>query len=275
MLKVHTPKNMNGTIEEVLLEAGRPIVYVSEDEMARVRKAEDSNEDINLVLQLRSGDIPTKVRQYGHIGIVGSDWMREIKTHYPATRITVLDRYEYFGREEKFAKPTLDLIVRNNLQAETTATLPPGIVSGEYKYLMIKHFEENGWDGRIVEMGMNGAPEDAKDYIQFCERNGFMGIDINHGAIGEIVAAFGHYGFMVDETGKTAKKFGVKSIAVIENIEGLLIADPDALEDKELAAEIYRYRDDLRRAYDELHFDPEVHRGVYEAEAPAFSQRER
>ena len=275
MLKVHTPKNMNGTIEEVLLEAGRPIVYVSEDEMARVRKAEDSNEDINLVLQLRSGDIPTKVRQYGHIGIVGSDWLKEIKTHYPGMRITVLDRYKYFGREEKFAETTLDLIVRNNVQIETTASLAPGIVSGEYKYLMIKHFEENGWDGKIVEMGLNGAPEDPKEYIQFCEEKGFMGIDINHGSIGEIVAAFGHYGFMVSEKGDTQKKFGVKSIAVIENIEGVLIADPDALEDKELVAEIYRYRDDLRRAYDELHFDPEAHNKSLEGRNPPIHQKER
>lgn len=271
MLKLHTPKNMNGMVEELLLEAGKPIFYVSENELPRASE-EHRYDDANLVLRLRSGDIPIKVRQYGHIGLVGSDWYKETKLHYPGMKLVILDSYEWWARN-KFNKSVLELVVKNDVHAESTATLPPSITSSEYEYLTIQHYQENGWEGRIVKMGENGAPQDPKEYIQFCEGDGFMGLDITHGSIGELVSVGGHYGFMVSETEDTKRKFGIKAVATIEPVKGLLIADPDALEDKELAAEIYRYRDDLRRAYD-LHFDPEVHKRVLESSVPLFPRKE-
>jgi len=276
MLKLHTPKNMNGMVEELLIEAGKPIFYVSEDEMPRASE-EHYYDDANLVLRLRSGDIPIKVRQYGHIGLVGSDWYKETKLHYPGMKLVILDSYEWWARK-KFNKSFLELVVRNNVQAESTATLPPSITSTEYEYLAIDHYRNNGWEGRIVKMGENGAPQDPKEYIQFCEKKGegegYMGLDITHGSIGELVSVGGHYGFMVSETEDTKRKFGIKAVALIEPVRGLLIADPDALKDRGLAAEIYRYRDDLRRAYD-LNFDPEVHRRQMESQVQSLLSKER
>lgn len=267
MIKLATPRNMENTVDEHVGKTGRPITYLKGRNISRI---ETFGEDYDIVMRLRSGDIPVKVRDICDVGIVGRDWLEEKKLEL-GLRLVVLDEYVY-GREF-FTDPRLEFVVSEDERADSAALLAPGIVSGEYPALMKKYLEEHGWEDRVVQLGVNGAPKDPKEFRRFCIEKGFMGLDIVHGTISELINAGAGYGFMVSETNGTKVDNGIKTLDVVIDAHPLLIADPDALNDERLRPAIYQLRDDLRSVY-ELHFDPEVHKRAVESSVPLFLHKE-
>lgn len=278
---------MNDTIDEHFARANRPVTYLNGRTMSRI---ETDGENQDVLIRLRSGDIPTVVRDICDVGIVGGDWLEEKQLEHWLD-LEVLDTYQY-GRKF-FTSPKLELVVREDEDAQTAKSLRPSIVVGEYPNLMKMYFESMGWEGRVVKLGDDGSPNDPKEFRGFCQDNGLMGIHIVHGTISELVNTGAGYGVMVSETNGTKQENGLRTLDVIMDVKMKLVADPDALKDGYMDSEIRSLEGDLRRAYD-LNFDPELRSakeaeqystppiyrrypatGVYESPTPILSGKER
>ncbi|KKR51361.1 MAG: hypothetical protein UT84_C0001G0046 [Candidatus Curtissbacteria bacterium GW2011_GWA1_40_16] len=268
MLKLVIAKNME-IIPDHFKEAGMPILFPIGtagkplDDGAAFQKDGTLTE----VIRIRTGDIPGEVIDTRDIGFCGRDWVEEAKLSdnlridwepRQDTRadLVVLDAFIYGRKSNK--RPQLQFLARDDNPANSIRDLEPDVVLGEQRFLIKKLLEENGWDGRVVIKGENGAPKNPKEFRAFCREHGFMGIRIVHGGIGPLVKTNAGYGAMVSENGYTRDDYRLKVMSWIADADTLLIADPEALRNSQKGPEIMRMHTALREAYYRVYRETEA-----------------
>jgi len=201
------------------------------------------NETGDLVVRLRSFDIPVEVDDSCDIGLCGSDWVKE-KELQLGIKLAILGEYNY-GRSSGGNSPSLDLVVPNDNSLSSIQEVETGsMILTEYPNLTREHFTINGFE--TAELGQTvDAPTSPDDFRDWCRQNGKIGIRVVHGAIPELVYVGAGHGVMVNESGKTLRKNDLKVVDTIHEIKTLLIADVDALNDDHKREEIESLRRDL------------------------------
>lgn len=246
MTKIAIAANMNSMLFH-LEKAGRPVTFFPGQEIGTIY---GEGENYHKVLRLRSFDIPAEVSDSCDVGLCGADWVAEKELELDLG-LSVLNKDEQFmyGREILTSAPRLELMIRQEDSIKSTAKLKPGIVLGEQPRLIKNYFEENGWKGKVAQMGQDGAPGKPKDFRKYCEENELMGIRIVHGKIASLVRSGAGYGIGVNETNKTITDNGLKVLDKLMDVPVLLVADPEAKLGQNLGREIMRLHRDLVDSY--------------------------
>lgn len=220
------PENMPNT---ALVHIEKALGESTSLEGRRLRQIEAFDGNTYQLMGLRSGDIPIWVTGTAQLGLCGSDWVAERLLQYKLD-LVVLDSYRY-GRQF-YTQPKNELVVPQDVVAETTSDLEANVTVGEYEYTMRDHFQKN-WSGRVTKFGDDPQITDLTDYRKVCIEKGEMGIVIAHGGIPELVRRFGVYGFMVSETNGTKTENGIKVVSVVHEIHTQLITTKEALLENE------------------------------------------
>lgn len=242
MLKIVVPENMNKVLEH-LQEAGRTARFENGRRLGRIEETGD------LIVRIRSGDIPLWVADSCDIGLCGSDWVEERERELGIKlEVLNLDNGYRYGRES-LTSPTLDLVTLKDDGVSSASEIADGaLIATEYPLITRVHFEEKG--KKVAVLGREAsAPTEPGEFRHWCQENGRIAFEVVHGGIAEHVSIGAGYGVMVNESGGTLRKNDLRTVETIREVRILLIADPQILrvDEKEKAVEsLYR---DLERAY--------------------------
>jgi ATP phosphoribosyltransferase len=240
MIKIIVPANMGSTLELMAL-SGRTVVFPEGEDFTTI---EETREE---VVRLRSFDIPVGVEGFFDVGFCGSDWVEEKKLELGLRHVN-LGGFN-FGRSLKGPQPKLDLITLEGSDIKKTSDLKEGsIVVTEYPLLTEKFLNEKGV--KTSRYGkQNGAPTQPQEYKRWCQKEGVVGITTVHGRIAALVRVSGEVGVMINESGDTLRRNGLKKIENIMPITTQLIANINSFEDEEKRNELDEFDRRLDEAY--------------------------
>lgn len=256
MLKIVIPANMERTTFEHFRRANRTLIFDEGVDLGRIAETDD------LVVQLRSYDIPVEVEDTCDVGLCGSDWVEEKKMEF-GVDLVVLSEYLY-GRD--FVQPPrLELVTRKDNPVSSLDELKPGsIIVTEVPLLTRRFLIQHNLKNVVILGGNEGVPKLPDGFRKWCEREGAVGLRTVHGREGGLINIGSDYGVMVNETGTKLERNQLKVIETIQEIKTQLIADRDAFRIKE--EEISSLHQDLDRAYLTIY-------GESEASFRAFKER--
>lgn len=248
MIRIAVPESMAGTTIPHLVRANRIVFFEPEVRVGTIVNTQDT------IVQFRSFDIPHRVLDSFHVGLVGSDCLEERELELGISP-EVLSRYKY-GRHF-FTEPTLDFIARRDSDIVSLSQLGPGrIVITEYPNLTKNHLEgvlgKDGKNLKVALPGVDGAPSKPEDFRRYCKKEGKIGLEIVHGSIAAAVTADGSIGVMVSETNDTVQRYPVRIVENLRQIDTCLIANPVSMRRRIFKREIGELKTDLDLAYTQI-----------------------
>lgn len=195
------------------------------------------------IIKIRSRDIPRQISMgYADIGLVGSDCV----SARASKQIVVLGSFEY-GRKRNAPQPRVEICAHGNSTVSSIEEVKPGsIFMAETQHLrLIKEFlEERGF--KVKREGVNAGPE----FHQYLVENDAVGITQIGGSGPVLIDDEMYFAVMVNEEGQTVSEYGLNVIAKVCDIETLLIANINSLEDKTKRERILQLKEDLATAYE-------------------------
>lgn len=241
MIKIAIPANMPTALTH-LQATGRKVFFAEGQDFTWT----ESKNSSDLVIRLRSFDIPVVVGDSCDVGLCGSDVLEERSLAF-GLNLEILERFSYgriFG-----TCPRLELVSPKENGIKNPKEFATGtMILTEHPNITKKFLENSGL--KVSILGENSAVAILPSQFRaWCTKEGKVGIQVVHGRIPALVSLGAGFGVMVNETGTTISANELKVIAKIADIEMLLVADKQALGDRKKCQEIRRLQQELREAY--------------------------
>lgn len=238
MIRLAIPANMDTTIEH-LAKASRQVNFTSGD----ITTIEDTSD---IVVRMRSFDIPTVVCDGCDVGLCGSDCVEERRLELGLS-VAVLANF-YYGRKKFGKSPTLDFVAAGDNSIKHPEELKPGsLIFTEHPQITKNYLESYGV--HVASLGRNyNSPSQPYGFKKWCEKEGFVGITIVHGRIPSFIGPE-KYGVMVNEEGEKMRESNATIVETIMPIQVQLIANHKSLRQAEKEAEIRILTRDLEKAF--------------------------
>ena len=241
MIKIAIPANMPTALTH-LQATGRKVFFAEGQDFAWT----ESENGRDLIIRLRSFDIPVVIGDSCDVGLCGSDVLEERSLAF-GLNLEVLERFSYgriFG-----TCPRLELVSPKENGIKNPKEFAAGtMILTEHPNITKKFLENSGL--KVSILGENSAVAILPSQFRgWCAKEGKVGIQVVHGRIPALVSLGAGFGVMVNETGGTIVANELKVVAKIADIEMLLLADRQALKDGQKGVEIKKLAKDLEEAY--------------------------
>ncbi|OGD93100.1 hypothetical protein A2697_02225 [Candidatus Curtissbacteria bacterium RIFCSPHIGHO2_01_FULL_41_44] len=263
LLKFIIPQNQPTTREHMALAGWEPTFMRSHSRADSSQAANELNigivrlrhtENKFGIIQVRSLAIPEAIADGRYdVGLVGSDCVAE----KPSTRFEVRAQFSY-GRVWDSLPPRLEFIAHPDSSLGSIQDLQPGSIVMTERPLVTKSYLEEKIHHPVL---ISDLGEDLVDFRARLHEAGSVGINVVPGSVPALVEPDGYYGVLVNETGGTARDYGLKVIAKIMDIQTLLIANIHTLQDAGKRELICRFQQDLEGSWQDIERESRQLRG--------------
>ncbi len=268
MIKIAVPEGMSLTTLVHLSRAGYRPVFDGDRRDGKILGTKDE------IIKVRSYDIPVEVADGCHVGLVGSDWVEERELELGSQLVETRASFKY-GREFNPSNhPTLDFIARDDSPIESLGDVKPGqIILTEYPNITKNELAKYGHD--VVTYGESRfMPQEPKLFRDWLKGEGYVGIRVVHGSIAALVNNHsGALGVMVNETGGTLKRYNMRVVSNLRDIDIQLIVNPFAMARQSKEREITAFQQKMEEAYESIMLEFEASTPSPEGVMNGFKER--
>lgn len=268
MIKIAVPEGMSLTTIVHLSRAGYRPVFEDDRRDGRILGSRDT------IIKVRSYDIPVEVADGCHAGLVGSDWVEERELELGSQLVDTKVSFKY-GREFNPSNPpTLDFITRDDSPIQSLEDIKPGqIILTEYPNITKNELEKYGHE--VVTYGESRfIPQEPKLFRDWLKGEEYVGIRVVHGSIAALVNNHsGVLGVMVNETGGTLRRYNMRIVSKLRDIDTLLIVNPFAMARQSKEREIKAFQQKMEEAYSGIMLELEANTPSPEGLMNGFKER--